>query len=52
MEQAHIEMTGQTDNKHLDISFIYYWYSFLFGDASSNIHYGHAVNFYHELFMA
>jgi hypothetical protein len=24
MEQAHIEMTGQTDNKHLDISFIYH----------------------------
>jgi hypothetical protein len=30
MEQAHIKMTGQTDNEHLVISFIYYWYSFLF----------------------
>jgi hypothetical protein len=30
MEQAHIKMTGQTDNEHLDISFIYHWYSFLF----------------------
>jgi hypothetical protein len=30
MEQAHIKMTGQTDNEHLGISFIYYWYSFLF----------------------
>jgi hypothetical protein len=30
MEQAHIKMTGQTDNKHLGISFIYHWYSFLF----------------------
>jgi hypothetical protein len=29
MEQAHIKMTGQTDNKHLGISFIYHWYSFL-----------------------
>jgi hypothetical protein len=28
MEQAHIKMTGQTDNEHLDISFIYHWYSF------------------------
>jgi hypothetical protein len=30
MEQAHIKMTGQIDNEHLDISFIYHWYSFLF----------------------
>jgi hypothetical protein len=30
MEQAHIKMTGQTDNEHPSISFIYYWYSFLF----------------------
>jgi hypothetical protein len=30
MEQAHIKMTGQTDNEHLGISFIYHWYSFLF----------------------
>jgi hypothetical protein len=30
IEQAHIKMTGQTDNKHLGISFIYHWYSFLF----------------------
>jgi hypothetical protein len=30
MEQAHIKITGQTDNKHLGISFIYHWYSFLF----------------------
>jgi hypothetical protein len=30
MEQAHIKMTGQTDNEHLDISFIYHCYSFLF----------------------
>jgi hypothetical protein len=30
MEQAHIKMTGQTDNEHIDISFIYHWYSFLF----------------------
>jgi hypothetical protein len=30
MEQAHIKMTGQTDNGHLGISFIYHWYSFLF----------------------
>jgi hypothetical protein len=29
MEQAHIKMTGQTDNEHLGISFIYHWYSFL-----------------------
>jgi hypothetical protein len=29
MEQAHIKMTGQTDNEHLNISFIYHWYSFL-----------------------
>jgi hypothetical protein len=28
MEQAHIKMTGQADNEHLDISFIYYLYSF------------------------
>jgi hypothetical protein len=52
MEQAHIEMTGQTDNEHLDISLIYHWYSFLLRDASSNVHYGHAVNFHHELCMA
>jgi hypothetical protein len=30
MEQAHIKMTGQTDNEHLGISFIYHWYSFSF----------------------
>jgi hypothetical protein len=30
MEQAHIKMTGQADNGHLDISFIYHLYSFLF----------------------
>jgi hypothetical protein len=30
MEQAHIKMTEQADNEHLDISFIYYLYSFLF----------------------
>jgi hypothetical protein len=30
MEQAHIKMTGQADNKHLGISFIYHLYSFLF----------------------
>jgi hypothetical protein len=30
IEQAHIKMTGQTDNEHLGISFIYHWYSFLF----------------------
>jgi hypothetical protein len=30
MEQAQIKMTGQTDNEHVAISFIYYWYSFLF----------------------
>ena len=29
MEQAHIKMIGQIDNEHLDISFIYHWYSFL-----------------------
>jgi hypothetical protein len=29
MEQAHIKMTGQTDNEHLGISFIYHRYSFL-----------------------
>jgi hypothetical protein len=52
MEQAHLKMTGQTDNEHLGISFIYHWYSFLLWDASSNVHYGHAVNFYHELCMA
>jgi hypothetical protein len=52
MEQARIKMTGQTDNEYLGISFIYHWYSFLFLDASSNVHYGHAVNFYHELCMA
>jgi hypothetical protein len=51
MEQAHIKMIGQTDNEHLNISFIYYWYSFLLRDASSNVHYGHAVNFHHELCM-
>jgi hypothetical protein len=52
MEQAHIKMTGQTDNEYLGISFIYHWYSFLFRDASSNVHYGHTVNFHHELCMA
>jgi hypothetical protein len=52
MEQAHIKRTGQIDNEHLDISFIYHWYSFLFWNASSNVHYGHAVNFHHELCMA
>jgi hypothetical protein len=30
MEQAHIKMIGQADNEHLDISFIYYLFSFLF----------------------
>jgi hypothetical protein len=30
MEQAHIKITGQADIEHLDISFIYYLYSFLF----------------------
>jgi hypothetical protein len=30
MEQAHIKITGQTDNEYLSISFIYHWYSFLF----------------------
>jgi hypothetical protein len=30
MEQAHIKMTGQADNEHLGISFIYHLYSFLF----------------------
>jgi hypothetical protein len=30
MEQAHIKMTGQADNEHLDISFIYHLFSFLF----------------------
>jgi hypothetical protein len=30
MKQAHIKMTGQTDNEHLNISFIYHWHSFLF----------------------
>jgi hypothetical protein len=30
MEQAHIKITGQIDNEHLGISFIYHWYSFLF----------------------
>jgi hypothetical protein len=30
MEQAHIKMTGQTDNEYLDISFIYHRYNFLF----------------------
>jgi hypothetical protein len=29
MEQAHIKMTRQIDNEHLDISFIYHWYNFL-----------------------
>jgi hypothetical protein len=29
MEQAHIKMTRQIDNGHLDISFIYHGYSFL-----------------------
>jgi hypothetical protein len=29
IEQAHIKMARQTDNEHLDISFIYHWYSFL-----------------------
>jgi hypothetical protein len=29
MEQAHIKMAEQTDNEHLNISFIYHWYSFL-----------------------
>jgi hypothetical protein len=52
MEKVHIKMTGQTDNEHLGISFIYHWYSFLFWDASSNVHNGHAVNFHHELCMA
>jgi hypothetical protein len=52
MEQAHIKMTGQADNEHLDISFIYYLFSFLFWDASSNVHCGYAANFHHELCMA
>jgi hypothetical protein len=52
MEQAHIKMTRQTDNEHLGISFIYHWYSFLLWDASSNDHYGHAINFHHEWCMA
>jgi hypothetical protein len=52
MEQAHIKMAGQTDNEYLDIFFIYHWYSFLFWDASSNVDYGHAVNFHHEWCMA
>jgi hypothetical protein len=52
MEQVHIKMTGQIDNEHLGISFIYHWYSFLLWDASSNVHYGHAVNFHHEWCMA
>jgi hypothetical protein len=52
MEQAHIKMIEQIDNEHLDISFIYHWYNFLLQDASSNVHYGHAVNFHHELCMA
>jgi hypothetical protein len=30
MEQAHIKMTGQTDNEHLDISFIYHCIAFYF----------------------
>jgi hypothetical protein len=30
MEQAHIKMTGQTDNEHLSISFIYHWFCFYF----------------------
>jgi hypothetical protein len=30
MEQAHIKMTGQIDNEHLGISFIYHWYNFFF----------------------
>jgi hypothetical protein len=30
IEQAHIKMTGQADNEHLNISFIYHLYSFLF----------------------
>jgi hypothetical protein len=30
MEQAHVKMTIQIDNEHLNISFIYHWYSFLF----------------------
>jgi hypothetical protein len=29
MEQAHIKMTGQADNEHLDISFICQLFSFL-----------------------
>jgi hypothetical protein len=45
-------MTGQAGNEHLDISFIYHLYSFLFWDASSNVHYGYAANFHHELYMA
>jgi hypothetical protein len=52
MKQAHIKMTGQTYNEYLGISFIYHWYSFLFYNASSNVYYGHAVNFHHELCMA
>jgi hypothetical protein len=45
MEQAHIKMIGQTDNEHLGIYFIYHWYSFLFWDMSSKVHYRDAVNF-------
>jgi hypothetical protein len=30
MEQGHIKMIGQADNEHLDISFIYHLFSFLF----------------------
>ena len=52
MEQAHTKMTGQADNEHLDISFIYLLFSFLLWDASSNVHHGYAANFHHELCMA
>jgi hypothetical protein len=51
MEQAHIKMTGQEHDEHLNISFIYHLFSFLFCDASSNVHYEYAANFHHELCM-
>jgi hypothetical protein len=52
MEQAHVKMIGQTDNEHLDISFICHLFSFLLWDASSNVHHGYAANFHHKLCMA
>jgi hypothetical protein len=36
MEHAHIKMTGQVDNEHLDISFIYHHYTTALNPQQTN----------------